>query len=111
MKMEKTIIKFGDIKIKKQKFHQYKRPILIHNIDLGKIVVSKKVSFDKNRVEYFISYKDTNKNWTFTQFLPKMSTHRRDFDNTKCMNFLIKDDKTLKKYKEILKKVTNIYRI
>ena len=29
MKMEKTIIKFGDIKIEKQKFHQYKLPISI----------------------------------------------------------------------------------
>ena len=27
--MEKTIIKFGDAEIKKHKFHQYKRPILI----------------------------------------------------------------------------------
>ena len=26
--MEKTIIKFGDRKIKNQKFYQYKRPIL-----------------------------------------------------------------------------------
>ena len=27
--MEKNIIKFGDIGIEKQKFHQYKRPISI----------------------------------------------------------------------------------
>ena len=27
--MEKTIMKFGDIEIKKQKFHQHKRPISI----------------------------------------------------------------------------------
>ena len=71
MKMKKTIVKFGDIKIKKQKFHQYKRPILIDNTDLDKIVISKKVSFNKNRVEYFISYKDTNKNWTFTHISSK----------------------------------------
>ena len=29
MKMENTIIKFGKIKVKKQKFHQHKRPISI----------------------------------------------------------------------------------
>ena len=39
--MEKTIIKFGDIEIEKQKFHQHKRPISIKNIDINKIVVSK----------------------------------------------------------------------
>ena len=27
--MEKTILKFGDIEIKKQKFHQHKRPVSI----------------------------------------------------------------------------------
>ena len=48
--MEKTIIKFGDIEIEKQKFHQHKRSILIKNIDIKKIVVCTKVSFGKNRV-------------------------------------------------------------
>ena len=38
--MEKIIIKFGDIKIKKQKLHQYKRPFSIDDIDVNKIVVS-----------------------------------------------------------------------
>ena len=43
-KMEKADTKFGDIKIKKQKFHQYEIPILIDNTDLNRIVVSNKVS-------------------------------------------------------------------
>ena len=39
--MEKTIIKFGDIEIEKQKFHPNKSPIIsIKNIDINKIVVS-----------------------------------------------------------------------
>ena len=42
MKMEKMIIKFGDIEIEKQKFHQHIRPISIKNIDINKIVVSNK---------------------------------------------------------------------
>ena len=45
--MEKTVIRFGDTEIEKQKFHQHKRPISIENIDVNKIVVSNKVSFDK----------------------------------------------------------------
>ena len=48
--MEKTIIKFGNIEIKKQKFHQHKRPISIKNIDINKTVVSNKVSFDKKKI-------------------------------------------------------------
>ena len=34
--MEKTIIKFGDIEIEKQKFHQHKTPISIKTIVLTK---------------------------------------------------------------------------
>ena len=52
--MEKAIIKFEDIEIEKQKFHQHKRPISIKNIDINKIVVSNKVSFGKKSFKYFI---------------------------------------------------------
>ena len=46
------------------------------------------------------------KNRPLCIFLPKMSTYRRDFDKTKCMSFLIKDEKLL--YNEIWKKVSSI---
>ena len=36
------IIKFDDTEIEEYKFHQYKSPILINNIDITKIVVSNK---------------------------------------------------------------------
>ena len=32
---------------------------------------------------------------------PKISAYRRDFDETKCKSFLLKDDKLLEKYNEI----------
>ena len=104
--MEKTIIKFGDIEIGKQKFHQHKRPISIKNIDINKIVVSNKVSFGKKGFKYFIGYKDA-KIRPLCIFLPKMSAYRRDFDETKYMSFLIKDDELLEKYNEIWEKVKN----
>ena len=55
--MEK-IIKFGDIEIQKQKFHQHKAPISIKNRYIKKRVVSSKVSFGKKAFKYFIGYKD-----------------------------------------------------
>ena len=91
--------------MKKQKFHQYKRPISIDNIEVDKIVVYKKVSFVKNRFRYSLATKILK---PLLIFLPKMSVYRRDFDKTKCMNFLIKNDKLLKKYNEIWEKVINI---
>ena len=43
--MGKTFIKFRNIEIAKQKFHQHKRPISMKKIDINKIIVSNKVSF------------------------------------------------------------------
>ena len=47
------------------------------------------------------------KNRPLCIFLPKMSAYRKDFDETKFMSFLTKDDKLLEKYKKIWKKVKN----
>ena len=68
--MEKAIIKFGDIAIEKQKFHQ-------HNTDSNKIVLSNKVSFGKKGFKYFIGYED-DKIKPLCIFLPKMSAYRRE---------------------------------
>ena len=56
--MEKTVAKFGNIEIQKQKFHQHKRHTSIKNMDINKIVVSSKASFGKKGFKYFIGYKD-----------------------------------------------------
>ena len=55
--MEKAVIKFGDIEIEKQKFHQHKLFISIKTIGINKIVVSNKVSFGKKGFEYFMATK------------------------------------------------------
>ena len=44
--MEKTIIKFGDVEIQKQTFHQH-GPISIKNLEIDIIVVSNKIPFGK----------------------------------------------------------------
>ena len=98
-KMEKIIIKFGDIETQKQKFHQQKGPISIKNMDINKIVVYNKVSFGKKGFKYFIGYKDPKRVRPLCIFLPKMSAYRRDFDETKYIYFLIKHDELFKKIK------------
>ena len=98
IKMEKTIIKFDDIKIPKQKFHQHKRPISIKNVDIDKIVVSNKVPFGKKGFKYFIGYKHAKKIKPLCVYLPKMTAYREDFDETKYISFLIKDNELLEKY-------------
>ena len=65
------------------------------NINIDKIVVSNKVSFNKKSFKCFICYKDAKKVRPLCIFLPKMSGYRRDFDETKYMSFWIKDDELL----------------
>ena len=69
--MEKTIIKFGDTEIEKQKFHQHKRTISEKNIDINKLAVFNKPSFSKKGFKYFIGYKDAKKIRLFVYFYQK----------------------------------------
>ena len=72
------------------------------------IVVSNKISFGRNGFKCFVGYKDARKIRPLYIFLPKMSASWREFDKTKCVSFLIKDEKFLEKYNEIWKKVSSI---
>ena len=56
--MEKNIIKFDNDEIEEYKFHQYKSPISINDIDINRIVASNKFPFGKQDFKYFIGYKD-----------------------------------------------------
>ena len=103
--MDWKVIKFADTEIYKQKFYQHKRPILISNININKIVVSNKVKkVNKKSFNCFIRYKDVTKVTPLCIFLPKMSGYRKDFDETKYMSFWIKDDELLRKYNGIWEK-------
>ena len=71
------IIKFGDIDIKKQKFHQHKGPIYIY-------------------IYIYITYinmlkKDAKKVKPLCIYLTKTGAYRIDFDETKYISFLLKD--------------------
>ena len=74
---------------KKKKIHQHKGPTLIKYIDINKTVVSKVF-------KYFIGFNETTMH---------ISPFRKDFDETKYLSFLIKDDELLDKYNEIWEKV------
>ena len=66
------VIKFGDIEIQKQKFHQHEETISIKNINIIKIVVSSKVPFGKRGFKYFFGYKDAKIIRPLCIFLPKI---------------------------------------
>ena len=50
-------MKSDDTVVEKHKFYQHKNPILIDNIDINKLVVFNKVSFDKKNFKDLIRCK------------------------------------------------------
>ena len=50
---------------------------------------------EKKVFQYFTGYKDAKKIRPLCIFFLRMCVYRRDFDETKYMSFLIKDDKLL----------------
>ena len=109
--MEK-IINSGDIEIEKQKFHQHKEPISIQHIDINKMTVSNKVFSDKKGYKYFkkLAKRMLKKNRPLCIFVSEITAYRKDFDETKYMSFLIKDDELFEKYNEICEKVKNSFK-
>ena len=99
--MDKKMINFDDTEIKKYKFHQNKSPISINDKDIKKIVVSNKFPFGKSDFRYFIYYIDNKKIRSLCKFFPKVSAYRKDFDESECMCFMIKEEKVFDKYLEI----------
>ena len=87
--MENKIIEFGDIEIRKQNFHQHKRPIPIKIQMLIKQQYLIRSLLTKRVFKFFDDCKDDKKMRPLFIFLPKMRACRRDFDETKV--FLIKD--------------------
>ena len=58
--MFKKSMKFDDTETGKYNIHQYKRPILIDNIDVNKIIVSNKIYFG-NDFKNFIGNRNAKK--------------------------------------------------
>ena len=103
--MDKKIKQFDDTEIEAYKFHQDKNSFSINSVDISKAVVSNKLPFSKEDFIYFIGYKDTKKIRPLCKFCPKMYIFRRDFDETKCMYLLIKEENVLKNQMKFGKKL------
>ena len=104
--MDTKILTFGVTEIEECKFHQYKNPILINNIDINKTVLSNKFTFGKQDFKYFIRYKDNKEIRPLSIFFSEMSIYKRYSNKNKWMYFMIKDDKNFDKY-IILEKITH----
>ena len=98
-------INFEDKKINKSNFNKNKKIFNTYDLNVNKIIVSKKESYGaKNSLKYFIGYNDGDVIRPLHIKLPQMIGYMKIFDSNKTMSFNVNDIKLLKKYNKIWKK-------
>ena len=105
-------INFEDKKINKSNFYKNKKLFKIEDIDVNKILVSKKEHYGKKgSFKYFIRYNDDDDDDVIRPLcirLHQMIGYANYFKDTKKMSFSASDNKLLKKGNKILEKVSNL---
>ena len=78
----------------KQKFYCRKSPIFLKDVDVEKVLVSKRIFFGEKRYQYFIgSIYDDYKVKPLHIMLPKANMYVKSYDEqNKCIYVLIEDD-------------------
>ena len=105
-------INFDDKKINKSSFYKNKKIFSVYDLDVNKILTSKKESYStKNSVKYFIGYNDDDVIRLSCIKLPQMIGYVKNFDCNKTVSFKVGDNKLLKKYSKIWEKISNLMKI
>ena len=105
-------INFDDKKNNKSKFYKNKKLFHIHDLNINKILVSKKKSYGaKNSHKYFIGYNDDDVIGPLCIKLPQLIGYVKHFNSNKIMSFKVSDNKLSKKYTKIWKKISNLMNV
>ena len=112
IRMSGKNINFGDEKISKNSFYKNKKLFKIDDIDVNKILVSKKEPYDeKSSFKHFIGHNDNDVIRPLCIKLPQMFGYVKCFDSNKAMSFKVIDNKLLKTYTKIWERVCSLMNI
>ena len=99
-------INFEDKKINKSTFYKNKKLFNIHDVDVSKILVSKKKSYrTKNSLKYFIGYNDEDIIRPVSIKLPQMIGYVKNFDSNKAMSLKVSANNLFETYNRIWEKL------
>ena len=91
-----------DKKIRNSSLYKNKNLLNIYDIDVTKILASKKQPYGKkSSFKHFIGYSDHDFIGQLCMKLPQMIGHVKHFDSKKTMSFKFNDNRLLKKYTKI----------
>ena len=93
---------FDDKKIKKSKFYRNNKAFQIDDIDVNKILVSKKEPYSiKDAFKYLIWYNNNDVIRPLCLRLPQMTGYAKKFNENATMSFRVNNKQLLKNYNKI----------
>ena len=105
MRINGKNINFDNKKIKNVIFYKNKKVFQIDDIDVNKILVSKKEPYDtKNALKYFIGYNDNDVIRPLCLRLPQMTGYAKKFNENATMSFRVNNKQLLKNYSKTWEK-------
>ena len=105
-------INFDDKKIKKGQFYKNKKVFQIDDVDINKILVSKKGPYGtKNMVKYFIGYNDNDVIRLLCVRLPQMADYPKKLNENVTMSFRANNKQISQNYNKIWKKIEKLLTI
>ena len=105
-------INFDNKKIKNVIFYKNKKVFQIDDIDVNKILVSKKEPYDtKNALKYFIGYNDNDVIRPLCLRLPEMTGYAKKFNENATMSFRVNNKQLLKNHSKIWEKIEKLMRM
>ena len=105
-------INFDDKKNQKSEFYKNKKVFQIDDVDVNKILVSKKEPYGtKNALKYFIGYNDNDAIRPLCLRLPQMTGYAKKFNENATMSFRVNNKQLLKNYNKTWEKIEKLLRI
>ena len=105
-------INFDNKKTKKSDFYKIKKITSIDDIDVDKILISKKEPYGtKNSFKYFTGYNDSDVIKLLCIRLPQITVYARKSDENAAMSFRVNDKQLLKNYNKIWEKIEKLLKI
>ena len=110
--MNRKNINFDDKTIKKSDFYESKKVFQINDIDVDKILVSKKEpGGTKNALKYFIGYNDNDVIRPLCLRLPQMTRYAKRLNENATMSFGANNKHLLQNYNKIWEKNEKLMKI
>ena len=105
-------INFEDKKIKKTDFYKNKKINIIDDIDVNKILISKKEPYGtKNSYKYFIGCNDNDVTRPLCLRFPQMTGYTKKFNENSAISFRVNSKQLLKNYSKVWEKVEKLLNI